>query len=78
MDDAAFSLDKTGVKKRGNKKLREPLQSIPKILRLNIKIIIGVIRHRVGVVTATMLLDKGLILPGFRILLGTQEQHMLK
>ena len=76
--DTAFSLYKPGVEKRGDKKLGEPLQCTPKILGLNIKIVIGVVRHRVSVITATVQLDKGLILPSFRIPLCTQEQHMLK
>ena len=74
----ALTLHILGVEPGRDEELREAIECGLEMSRIDVEEIGRPLEAGIGVVTAAVSTDKGLVGSGFRILLGTQKQHVLE
>ena len=78
LDRVFFPLHIGGIKPGGDKKLRETVEGLRQVGRVDIEKVVGVLKRGKGVAGTAVLGDEFLVLRGIGVFVRTQEQHVLQ
>ena len=76
--DVNEALTRSSLLREEYEKLRETIQSLRQVFRVDVEEIIGVLETGVGVVGSAVFGDKALVLRGIGVFISTEKQHVLE